>query len=172
MLLSRRASIRCGRRPMRRSSLATALLLLVQADASCMSGASSCSGSSGYGWNCNQMVNGYCCCTNTAYNSGKFCSLAQLESDCLGPAAAASPPPPSPSPPPASCTDLDNGATDAYNDGCSAGCVYCHGTLILWHKLLGYRRPVVRWNGANSPIGPYEGGAERGYRTPSIALIA
>ena len=33
-----------------------------------------------------------------------------------------------------------------------------------------------RWNGANSPIGPwqhgYEGGAERGYRTPSIALIA
>jgi hypothetical protein len=33
-----------------------------------------------------------------------------------------------------------------------------------------------RWNGANSPIGPwshgYEGGAEQGYRTPSIALIA
>ena len=32
------------------------------------------------------------------------------------------------------------------------------------------------WNGANSPIGPwshgYEGGAERGYRMPSIALIA
>ena len=52
-----------------------------------------------------------------------------------------------------------------------------NGTLILWHKLLGYRRG--RWSGANSPIGPwshgyesYEGGAERGYRTPSIALIA
>ena len=33
-----------------------------------------------------------------------------------------------------------------------------------------------RWNGANSPIGPwshgYEGGAGRGYRTPSIALTA
>ena len=33
-----------------------------------------------------------------------------------------------------------------------------------------------RWSGANSPIGPwshgYEGGAERGYRMPSIALIA
>ena len=33
-----------------------------------------------------------------------------------------------------------------------------------------------RWDGANSPIGPwshgYEGGAGRGYRTPSIALIA
>ena len=42
------------------------------------------------------MINGYCCCTNTAYNRGKFCSL---ESDCLGSAAAASPPPPSPPPP-------------------------------------------------------------------------
>jgi hypothetical protein len=169
MLLSRRASIRCGRRPMRRSSLATALLLLVQADASCMSGASSCSGSSGYGWNCNQMVNGYCCCTNTAYNSGKFCSL---ESDCLGPAAAASPPPPSPSPPPASCTDLDNGATDAYNDGCSAR--RRAASIAVAHSYCGtsYLGTDGRWNGANSPIGPYEGGAERGYRTPSIALIA
>ena len=103
---------------MRRSTLATALLLLVQADAACMSGMS-CSGSIGYGWKCNNMVNdgndNYCCCTNTAYNSGKFCSL---ESDCLGSAAAAGPPPPSPSPPPA-CTDLDNGATDNMNDACS-----------------------------------------------------
>ena len=103
---------------MRRSTLATALLLLAQADAACMSGMS-CSGSSGYGWKCNNMVNNgnddYCCCTNTAYNSGKFCSL---ESDCLGSAAAAGPPPPSPSPPPA-CTDLDNGATDMSNDPCS-----------------------------------------------------
>ena len=55
-VLSRRASMRCGRRPMRRSSLATALLLLVQADASCMS-SMSCSGSSGYGWKCNNRVN-------------------------------------------------------------------------------------------------------------------
>ena len=33
-----------------------------------------------------------------------------------------------------------------------------------------------RWNGANSPIDPWqhgnEGGVERGDRTPSIALIA
>ena len=94
---------------MRRSSLATALLLLVQADASCLSG-SSCAGSSGSGWNCNNMLNGNCCCTNTAYNSGKFCSSA---SDCTGSIAVASPSSPS------ACTDRTNGATDRTDGGCS-----------------------------------------------------
>ena len=59
-------------------------------------------------------------------------------------------------------------------------------TNILMHWLAGamahsycgtrYLGTDGRWDGANSPIGPwshgYEGGAGRGYRTPSIALIA
>jgi hypothetical protein len=31
----------------------------------------------------------------------------------------------------------------------------CHGTLILWHKLVATWVPDGRWNCANSPIGPW-----------------
>ena len=72
---------------MRRSSLATALLLLVQTDASCLTW--SCS-FSGYGASQSVTSGGitysYCC-------SGQMCSAA---SDCSGSTAVASPPPPSP----------------------------------------------------------------------------
>eukprot|EP00964_Phaeocystis_antarctica_P055110 scaffold32402_cov47-Phaeocystis_antarctica.AAC.2 len=72
---------------MRPSSLATALLLLVQTDASCLTW--SCS-FSGYGASQSVTSGGitysYCC-------SGKICSAA---SDCSGSTAVASPPPPSP----------------------------------------------------------------------------
>eukprot|EP00964_Phaeocystis_antarctica_P109855 scaffold74270_cov67-Phaeocystis_antarctica.AAC.1 len=71
---------------MRRSSLAPALLLLVQVDASCLTWAS-CS-TSGYGASQSITSGGitynYCC-------SGKMCSAAN---DCSGSTAAASPPPP------------------------------------------------------------------------------
>ena len=92
---------------MRRSSLATALLLLVQTDASCLTW--SCS-FSGYGTSQSVTSGGitysYCC-------SGKMCSSPN--DDCTGSAATASPPPPSND----ACTDLDNGATSLAGDGCS-----------------------------------------------------
>jgi len=76
---------------MRRSSLATALLWLVQTDASCLTSVA-CNGA-GQTWQ--QAGITYSCCTsNTAANSEKCCSSA---SDCT--AATAIPPPPSPPPP-------------------------------------------------------------------------
>ena len=96
---------------MRRSSLATALLLLVQTDASCLSW--TCS-TSGYGAS-TEITNGgitysYCC-------SGYVCSAA---SDCTGSTTAASPPSPSPTSSLSNaCTDLDDGATDIVGWDCS-----------------------------------------------------
>jgi len=75
---------------MRRSSLATALLWLVQTDASCLTSVA-CNGA-GQTWQLAGIT--YSCCSNTAANSGKFCSSA---SDCT--AATASPTTPSPPPP-------------------------------------------------------------------------
>jgi len=111
---------------MRRSSLATALLLLVQADAACLSWAS-CS-SSGNGAS-QSITNGgitysYCC-------SGKMCSSA---SDCTQ-----QPPPPWPAPPPSAtsesrcsqnwCTSPDeHGGNDCFAGSDVEACTCSRGT--------------------------------------------
>ena len=96
-VLSRRASVRGGRWPMRRSSLTTALLLLVQTDAACLM-SFDCTTSGGTQLITNGGITySYCC-------SGKVCSSPS--DDCTGsttslqPRLPLPPPPPAPSPPP------------------------------------------------------------------------